>query len=1049
LVSQVRRIQEVGPNDIKAAVDDFLADRWVDQTETLVYATSASVRRTEISEAAETEAMRLRKLGITFLPWDQEELSALLKDEPSIVSDFFGPEWRQAFCSYQGRKDRDVEPALARYRERVIALGTVIDLRPLGIDLRPIKVDAPATGLMASPSPADPKNPRSNDLKLVAAVRRRGRVVLLGMPGSGKSTALRQLAAYWAMRPEWPVPLVIPLRDVDVDRLGDFDSLVVELSLSVVDPVTKATLVPVFHEALLGGDALVLFDGLDETGTRRYLITQAIDRWLQQLDPAVEVVVSTRDSAFASAATLGLRHLRLEKPKDLGQMLQRLGAALAESGHVPSDQRGEWVRRRSQWVDEAVERGKLDSTPLLAVLLTVLAGQHELADLPSIVAKILSEIVDDAAMRLELAQRHRGQVIFEGLRPESSPQVLLESFALIGTCLIENGGAARVDRVDSRLADHLQEAWRLAPNVAASVAQTARGFWDEAGVFVELGRPGKVTAPTRLMAEIAAARWIAARPDAEQRSWTGERAISGEDEEVLLLACGLSRIAADELAAVAAWAESDDVAFRAVDAFRRGADMGLMRIEELAESLIRRTERPAGDRYRIALAITRLPVPQPLQDPALHVVAALDPNDQLILEAIAAGTWPMDRDIADRMLVGVLKAVPTHHGWFSAEEYGDALEFVARDMLPRDPAIAEALFEASGHSSTQIALRIRRRLINAGHGAIVERGHLREWKGIFASERWEKWGLAAADAWKAILHAIALLGTAEGLDRVQSRRLDDLADFLASLEYDRSPAQWVWWLPDSAAELEAVVGFAQRLGNFDPSVLAAEATLAAQIGEIDDVEPFLADAAVARSLDRWGESGLDEASLGMLVELLRAHPFVAAVASTLVLAYPEHVTALRLVEQVIPTVDGDLLEIAARLLLELDPSHLDRAVAWVVGDDPNLQTFGAQHVGRVVAQDSGKLDALDICLQSPSLVVRSQALRILGKPEEAGDLLLDRVLSFADGPTHWLCPHCGETNTSDQSHCASCSFVNNQWADWLKAARVRSSDAGPAKANTG
>ena len=60
-------------------------------------------------------------------------------------------------------------------------------------------------------------------------MRRRGRVLLLGAPGGGKSTALRAAAAHWAQRHHWPTPIPVHLQ-----RLAQSNRPVLERLLDVV-----------------------------------------------------------------------------------------------------------------------------------------------------------------------------------------------------------------------------------------------------------------------------------------------------------------------------------------------------------------------------------------------------------------------------------------------------------------------------------------------------------------------------------------------------------------------------------------------------------------------------------------------------------------------------------------------------------------------------------------------------------------------------------------------------------------------------------------------
>ena len=95
---QSRRISNVSPASLENCVNDFLVGNWADVSQKFVYATSSSVRSTQIREKIEELAKRLDPRSIVFEVWDQEEISEKLKGRPELVDDFFGRPWVTAFC---------------------------------------------------------------------------------------------------------------------------------------------------------------------------------------------------------------------------------------------------------------------------------------------------------------------------------------------------------------------------------------------------------------------------------------------------------------------------------------------------------------------------------------------------------------------------------------------------------------------------------------------------------------------------------------------------------------------------------------------------------------------------------------------------------------------------------------------------------------------------------------------------------------------------------------------------------------------------------------
>ncbi len=86
-------------------------------------------------------------------------------------------------------------------------------------------------------------------------------IVFLGDPGSGKSTLLQYLALDWAENPTERIPLLIELRNYAKDENAPKDFLdYFHLGKRKICELNQNQL----HEKLLTGNALVMFDGLDE-----------------------------------------------------------------------------------------------------------------------------------------------------------------------------------------------------------------------------------------------------------------------------------------------------------------------------------------------------------------------------------------------------------------------------------------------------------------------------------------------------------------------------------------------------------------------------------------------------------------------------------------------------------------------------------------------------------------------------------------------------------------------------------------------------------------
>jgi tetratricopeptide (TPR) repeat protein len=97
-VFQCRRTKTMPPNQIKAAVDDFVKSDWSKSANTFVLCTTDSLRSTQRAAEVERQAARLGANGQAFVLWDLEHLSDELRDKGELVDEFFGPVWRERFC---------------------------------------------------------------------------------------------------------------------------------------------------------------------------------------------------------------------------------------------------------------------------------------------------------------------------------------------------------------------------------------------------------------------------------------------------------------------------------------------------------------------------------------------------------------------------------------------------------------------------------------------------------------------------------------------------------------------------------------------------------------------------------------------------------------------------------------------------------------------------------------------------------------------------------------------------------------------------------------
>lgn len=428
--------------------------------------------------------------------------------------------------------------AVIGYRQKWASEQDILPLADLGLGLTSMTVAGATDDLRAVAEAADDRRDQ-----LVDIVRRQGRLLLVGRPGSGKTVASRLVAARWAATDPAPLPVWLRLRDLlpllpvtGPYRIEATD--LVRVAVGAAQPVQQAAVL----EYVERGQALLLLDAVDEVLDRRDAVVEALADLLERLPPELDVVVTSRHSSAQAARLLHLPVYELQDPMHLSKTLEQLLYSVADR-FARGEDTDVWIADRTRRIKQSrVSEPALWQVPLLATLMVLLIAQRAAAT-PTSRAVLLTEVIDSSVHRWEM---RRPLPAMPDTDSAQTPDVLLDCFNDIAH-LVAAAGSATWQEARDAISTRLQHHWGKPAGTAVAAARHILEYWDAtAGVFISDAPQGILTARTRLFAEIGEARW-ALRDPRSISSWMDDVLANPERRESGRLAASLSPTAARAL----------------------------------------------------------------------------------------------------------------------------------------------------------------------------------------------------------------------------------------------------------------------------------------------------------------------------------------------------------------------------------------------------------------------------------------------------------------------------------------------------------------------
>jgi NACHT domain len=920
--------------------------------------------------------------------------------------------------------------ALAAHRDRELERGTTLRLFAVPPSLQHLPlVDADAKTLVTVDAEA------RRGQALAPLLRRFGRVLLVGAPGGGKSTALRATAARWARWGDWPVPITIELRRLATrwSQTGsDLTQAMLDLACESAIASERLALRAALEHELDEGRCLLLLDGLDEINAGRVAFVERINTWQKTLPESTELLVTTRPTVAEDATPLALRQLTLMPPDHPWETVSAILEAAA-----PPDDRASWIRERRRWVDAAFKRDPaLQNTPLTVVILATTAVLSPTpAELPRTRAMLLLKALDDVVDRWEITQRAEDAVTIGPLTGTRGVASMQSVRGLL--CEAALGSQRDEDDVRELIVQRLASDFSLQPGDAQAAADDALAFWFTTGLFAI--NDHQITARNRPLAEVGLATTYTRLDDHRIDAFVAESRGRRERWPLLSAAAGLSRQIAETWSRAIATDGTPDELIEFVEAVRDGALVDQDALAAAVEQGLRTWLDASDDAEPVAEAIIEMPLPDTLRSRIRNeLLDRVSADRTIVVEALMITSWNETGPTAEstlRQFVSRRRPEPERPEieppaddssvWEFVLPESDDLYRVAHEAACLRLALgirADAELAASFAEKTSLDyhLQLRKRLKNQGHDDLAEQlksesafNHVGNWFGDIDFD-------ATIDSY---LRLIADLASPAELSEPQKRKMDDLADCFATAQLNWIHPRVVKRRPH---EIGGWISATARLSGFDISVLSAQAQLL--VREIDsDAEErgFPFDHGVARDAVGWSMITDIEQTRSALAAVVGLLPQSADHQLTLALASaPSPERAAPAIERLLEKTHNDkTLRFAWMLLVCTEKTDAEeRASSWSEADDPMLRGAAARWWSYRAATTGRVLPLFDRALSDQDECVRMEGLAFL-RADRLTDALRERIEELAAAPlVGWKCGSCGAHNTAG-STCRSCSVV--------------------------
>jgi hypothetical protein len=932
------------------------------------------------------------------------------------------------------------EQSVQTYRNDLAARGSRLTLSALGAALSDVPLENPGDALRVE----DIRGPRddSRHMPLLIALRRLGRAIVVGLPGSGKSTALVQVGAYAAARDDWPVPIWVQLDLVNREAPGLtlIDTILNQaVKTPALTPAARASVIEYLREELQQGRALLLLDSLDECRAQVPQIVQILASDLRTLHADTEILIATRHSAMQEIRGLGLPLLEIREPADLWQNVKTVVERVAFEAHMSAGDRDGWVRSALGWIKEAGARDRImHETPLMPILMALLLRKGTVRDdLRARRARVLSQLIDDVVERWEIRVKREGRIHLGSLDGTAASKVLKSSFSIIAKA-IDGRGSVCIREAVSEVARMLEIDWQEPRARAEANAEDILRFWDEAGMF-ELDDLDEVRPRLRLLGEIGVARFATRLHGEALGAWVEERLKDLREPHSLLLAAGLDRHISAALVANACRDRALGKLLVASRAVYEGAEIAPPDLARLVEALAVYLGHSPVKAWGALRALSCMPLTARQHEAVLVEISQnttfphpdlarcflcmkagrVGPSFVADVACLFRSTTSWEFPPCDESLEALLPLEPF-------APLRDVLFEAARRIEATQSAEAELFLKRAGEMSVDTSLSLEIVLDERGHEDAVRR-YREPWRKRFAESRLFRG--EPGDAFRKLLSIIADVAPRASLGFAQRRRAPELLTFLSSLHVaDSIAGQLEDALDKVPGAVKPLLVVLARLGGFELSVLAAEAAevLSDPSGllKLENLVFFYYRPAQARKLDQWHSIGDREEARLCLAAMLILDPWVGERALDALESCPDHAELAMELDAAITLSVFSWKERwrlkLGRLLLHHDKLSLRRLRGWSLSESVALRRLAAGAFADLFITQRASLVDLEMSLTDGDALVRRIIYKRLEGHEGVAGVPEGLSLALTTPLKAWECLHCGGQNDLESKTCKKC-----------------------------